>query len=192
MNISLSSSKKRVLDSLCNHIENNVESTQQAHKHCAAIVHGNRIIDIDMNRMRFIINGQQVPSLHAEISVLSRVLKKACRTFRVNGAEQNQRHIHGYMRRLDMWVIKLAYAKGDNAEDDNDNAKGGELVLKNSKPCLSCLYAIRQYGIRRLYYSTADGGIACEHLNDINEQTFYTTTYQRMHGHVHTNWHLTK
>ena len=41
----------------------------------------------------------------------------------------------------------------------------GNLCL--SKPCLSCLEKIRKYGIKKIYYSDANGDIVNEKIDDI-------------------------
>ena len=37
----------------------------------------------------------------------------------------------------------------------------------NSKPCLDCIKSMKQFNIRKIYYSTDDGLLKCEKISQI-------------------------
>ena len=43
----------------------------------------------------------------------------------------------------------------------------GRVVLVDSSPCEICIKMMKIYGIKKVYYSTADGSIECKKINDI-------------------------
>lgn len=65
----------------------------------------------------------------------------------------------------DIWVIRISFT------EDN------EIYLNSSKPCKSCILALKQYHINRIFYSTQDGNIKCEKIRDINDE--YITSFQK-------------
>ena len=41
-------------------------------------------------------------------------------------------------------------------------------VLSNSKPCIMCCHLLKQFGIRRVYYSNDDGNISILNVKDLD------------------------
>lgn len=133
--------------------------------HAACIVHGGKIISIMNNSQREFINGQRQSSTHAEIATIYNILKRNSRP--TGGGPAG-----------DIWVIRVLF-------DENDNPN-----LALSKPCKSCICALKQYGINRVFYSDENGKIVCEKVRDMSDT--YVTSFQRHKWGLITNWNLIK
>ena len=72
----------------------------------------------------------------------------------------------------DLWVIRV-----------NRDHK-----LASSAPCISCLAALKKYGIRRVYFSNSDGSIQKMYVDEIPQ---FVTRRQKLEG-IHVHWNLTK
>jgi len=59
---------------------------------------------------------------------------------------------------------------------------GGDDTLRNSKPCRHCLDTLRMFGVRRVYYSTNDGGITVCRTSEM--ETEHRTWGQRKYSHI--------
>lgn len=44
-----------------------------------------------------------------------------------------------------------------------------KLELRNSKPCVHCLEKLKKYNIRKVYYSTQEGGLHSDYLSNITK-----------------------
>jgi tRNA(Arg) A34 adenosine deaminase TadA len=74
--------------------------------------------------------------------------------------------------RLCLWVIRW-------------NHKTCE--LRNSKPCISCLCAIRKFNIKRIYFSTNEGIVSMKPKDIVNT---YTTRAQKHHECIEQKWSI--
>ncbi len=131
--------------------------------HAACIVNGGKIMNVMNNSHREFINGQRVSSTHAEIAAIHDNLKKP----KMNGGGPAG----------DIWVIRILF--------DNDQP-----YLASSKPCKSCICALKQYGFNRVFYSDHNGNIICEKVKEIKDN--YVTKFQLRKWGVVTNWNLIK
>jgi len=39
----------------------------------------------------------------------------------------------------------------------------------NSRPCAMCIKTMRDYGVKKVYYSNDDGGMTCEKTNNMKQ-----------------------
>ena len=62
-----------------------------------------------------------------------------------------------HVENSDIWVIRIL--------------KNGKIV--NSEPCLSCIVAMKRYGIKRVFYSNEIGDIICIKLSEITVSDCY-------------------
>ena len=62
----------------------------------------------------------------------------------------------------------------------------GKNEFVNSKPCENCLYYLRLYGIKNVYYSNDKGEIVREKIEDI-ENTHQTISHTRYNEYLDTN-----
>lgn len=73
------------------------------------------------------------------------------------------------LSRLDLWVVRVK--------------KDGK--LGDSRPCWSCISTLKQYGLRRVWYSTAEETIICRSVDEIVEDAYITKTASRLDLKLH-------
>jgi deoxycytidylate deaminase len=47
-------------------------------------------------------------------------------------------------------------------------SEGGEIILKQSKPCHDCIVILKKLGIKGVYYTDSNGNILYEKISNIN------------------------
>jgi len=80
------------------------------------------------------------PSVHAEIDSIKKFIQHE------NTRSYNDAKIRRKLRKLKLFVIRL------------NNVTGYENEFRNSAPCFHCLSALRNYGIKKIVFSTDEGG----------------------------------
>jgi tRNA(Arg) A34 adenosine deaminase TadA len=80
------------------------------------------------------------PSVHAEMDVIKKFIQHE------NSRSYNDAKIRRKLRKLKLFVIRL------------NNVAGCENEFRNSAPCFHCLSALRNYGIKKIAFSTDEGG----------------------------------
>lgn len=118
------------------------------YKHSAGLIHKYRIISSGFNKYIPISSkGNNVisktdlkTSIHAEIDAILQTDTKSKSKF---------------FRGLDIIIIRVK------------ELSNGNIVLKNSRPCNSCIDKMRTYGIRKVYYSNDKGDIVYEFLEEM-------------------------
>jgi deoxycytidylate deaminase len=49
--------------------------------------------------------------------------------------------------------------------------------MGNSKPCHQCINWMHRFGIKKVYYSTSNGGWNCEKVDDLYSQSLNNNSY---------------
>lgn len=119
------------------------------YKHSAGLIHKYRIISSGFNKYipisskgnnNIISKTDLKTSIHAEIDAILQTDTKSKSKF---------------IRGLDIIIIRIK------------ELSNGDIVLKNSRPCNSCIDKMRTYGIRKVYYSNDKGDIVYEFLEEM-------------------------
>ena len=160
MNLTIEQLSKRQLSLLNLAIDSALTSPMQSQHGCILALN-NTAVTSGKNTTRSLVNGQIVVSCHAEIDTIHKYLRRT--------TEKS-------LYKFDLWVIRV----GKKAN--------GEVELRNSKPCKSCLSAMKIYGLRKIYYSQDEKTIACSKIKDL-EHT-YITKWTKNCDRFHTNWRL--
>lgn len=61
------------------------------------------------------------------------------------------------LTKLDLWVVRIAV-----------DSKGVVLLVE-SQPCASCMTTLRRYGLRKVWYSTAEGKVVGVRVRDLDD-----------------------
>lgn len=121
--------------------------SEQRFRHGCLLASGGKVVSLSCNASdRTVLAGRIMSSMHAEMMALSHAFrKKRWRKKQDKSARKNRN------RHLDLYVVRLGYNDG----------------LMSSKPCSSCIAALRQVGVKRVFYSQDGGGIHMEKVCDL-------------------------
>ena len=120
-----------------------IESAKKSNvnqKHCAAIIHGDNIYNIGINKY---CTNKKLSTIHAEIDALFAFKTK-------------YKKIKKIIDGIDIIIIRL---------NNNNNT----MNLKNSRPCSQCIETLQKHNIRKVYYSNEYGEIVYEYLKDMQK-----------------------
>lgn len=145
--LELGNKSYRILDE-CRIIAKSDDYKKKRYFHGACVVSGSRIYGSGYNNStRVYIRGKSYYSVHAEMMALS---MSGLQPLSRKGKCASRRGPYGGIRKrnYDLWVIRLG-SKG--------NGK-----LMESYPCNLCIQFMREYGIKRVFYSNGEGNVICE------------------------------
>lgn len=118
------------------------------YKHSACLVHKNKIISIGFNKYINIGISKIVNSKATNLNTKTTDYKSSLHAEIDAILQRDTRTIRG----LDIIIIRVK------------ELANGNIILKNSRPCNSCIDKMRSYGIRKVYYSNDIGEIVYEFL----------------------------
>ena len=162
MNYTINELSKGQLSLLNLAVDSALKSPMQSQHGCILALN-NTVVTCGKNTTRSLVNGQIVVSCHAEIDTIHKYLR-------------TQRVENKTLYKFDLWVIRVG------------RKTNGELELRNSKPCKSCLAAMKIYGLRKIYYSLDEKTIACSKIKEL--ENTYITKWTKNCDRFHTNWRL--
>jgi hypothetical protein len=126
-------------------------------QHVAAIIKGNKIVALEVNKDRSCISKNLTCTIHAEASVIIKLLMiNACvKDLKMTPSGKWQFYGHEKMRNKfkKFSIIVVRYSKNN--------------LMVNSKPCEECIDLMKQVNIKTVYYSNCDSIIIKEHVSAV-------------------------
>lgn len=129
---------------------NNALKSSLSWRHGAVLFSKKTVISTACNCLGNRICGYDVPSIHAEAQCLHNIYRRAGRLGEIPltpNSRKNNSHL---------LVIRINPQK----------------QLIQSKPCCMCIYLLRLYGVKRVYYTNQQGDLCYQNINHI-EQIVY-------------------
>lgn len=110
------------------------------YKHSAGLIHKNKMVSTGFNK--YITFSSKINIINFKTSIhaeIDAILQTDIK----------------FIRGLDIIIIRIK------------ELANGKIILKNSRPCNSCIDKMRNYGIRKVYYSNDTGDIVYEFLENM-------------------------
>jgi len=151
------------------------EECDMQSKHTAMLLSGGKPITVGYNHRRTCNANQLILSFHAEMMALNSYFclnhEYGLRNF------MNDSHFTLMSRKNESYLMQ--HTKNLNNQSPKCLRKKLEMVvirvnnkgnLANSKPCNNCIYYLRLYGVKNVYYSNDNGVIVKEKINYIENE----------------------